>query len=310
MKTIDLGKSGVMAPEIALGCMRIASMEDSALEKHVRTALDCGVNFFDHADVYGAGACEEKFGQMLERAPGLRDQMILQTKCGIRRNSEGACWYDFSKEHILQCVDRALARLRTDRLDLLVLHRPDALMEPEEVAEAFSQLEASGKVLHFGVSNMDSLQLALLQSAVGQKLLVNQMQFSILCSGMVDHALRANTGAPNAEDRDGELLDYCRLHGVTVQAWSPFQYGFFQGVFLDNEKFPQLNEKLDSLAEKYGVSKTALAVAWILRHPARMQVIVGTTNTARLQDICTASGVALSREDWYGIYQAAGNQLL
>ena len=207
-------------------------------------------------------------------------------------------------------MDASLRRLHTEYLDLLVLHRPDALMEPEEVAEAFDELEAAGKVRHFGVSNFSSRQLELLQSGIKQKLLVNQMQFGIMHSGLVDHALYANSGFQQAADQDGELLDYCRLRGVTIQTWSPFQYGFFEGIFIDNEKFPELNEALERIGRKYGISKSALAVAWILRHPAQMQVIVGTTNAGRLRDICTASGVKISRGDWYEIYQAAGKKVL
>ena len=304
MKTINLGGSGVMASAVAVGCMRINNMEVKELSAFIHSALDCGVNFFDHADIYGGGQCETLFGKVLASEPGLRDKMILQSKCGIRPNM-----YDFSKEHILKSVDGILQRLQTDHLDFLLLHRPDALMEPDEVAEAFDQLEQSGKVLHFGVSNFSTRQFELLQSALKQKLLINQMQFGIMCTGILSHALEANTQFPNAADRDGEILDYCRLKGITIQAWSPFQYGFFEGVFLDNEKFPELNEKLRELSEKYGVSKSALAVAWIMRHPAKIQTILGTTKQARVKDICTACDIQLSREDWYQIYLAAGNKL-
>lgn len=304
MKTINLGNTGVMAPAIGVGCMRIPKLSPEELSRYIHTALECGVNFFDHADIYGGGGSEELFGKVLAAEPGLREKLILQSKCGIRSG-----FYDFSKEHILESIDQILGRLQTDHLDFLLLHRPDALMEPEEVAEAFNQLEQSGKVLHFGVSNFSSRQLELLQSGLTQKLCVNQMQFSIMCTGMISHALEANTQFPHAADRDGEILDYCRLKGITMQAWSPFQYGFFEGVFVDNEKFPELNQKLQELSEKYGVSKSALAVAWILRHPAKIQTIVGTTNADRLKDICTACDVQLSREDWYQIYLSAGNQL-
>ena len=304
MKQIDLGRSGLLGSEIALGCMRINKLGEKELDAYIRTALDCGVTFFDHADIYGGGDCEAAFGQVLAAEPSLRDKMVLQGKCGIRPGM-----YDFSKEHILNSVDGILRRLRTDHLDLLLLHRPDALMEPEEVGEAFDQLEAAGKVKHFGVSNFNTRQLELLQSGLRQRLLVNQMQFSLKVTGLIDHGLCANTEFPHAADRDGELLDYCRLHRVTVQAWSPFQYGFFEGVFVDNDKFPELNASLAKLGEKYGVSKSAMAVAWILRHPAKIQVIVGTTNAQRLRDIAAASTVALSREDWYELYRAAGNQL-
>ena len=304
MKQIDLGRSGLLGSEIALGCMRINKLGEKELDAYIRTALDCGVTFFDHADIYGGGDCEAAFGQVLAAEPSLQDKMVLQGKCGIRPGM-----YDFSKEHILESVEGSLRRLGTDHVDFLLLHRPDALMEPEEVAEAFHRLESQGKVLHFGVSNFSARQLELLQSGLKQKLRANQMQFGIMCAGMVSHSLEANTHFPNAADRDGEVLDYCRLKGITIQAWSPFQYGFFEGVFVDNDKFPELNAALAKLSEKYGVTKSAMAVAWILRHPAKIQVIVGTTNAQRLRDIAAASTVALSREDWYELYRAAGNQL-
>ena len=301
MKQLDIGGSGVLGSAIGVGCMRMNCMEPQAILEYIHTALEKGINFFDHADIYGGGECETRFGQALALEPGLREKLVLQTKCGIRPDR-----YDFSKEHILESVEGSLRRLGTDHVDFLLLHRPDALMEPEEVAEAFQQLESQGKVLHFGVSNFSARQLELLQSGLKQKLRANQMQFGIMCAGMVSHSLEANTHFPNAADRDGEVLDYCRLKGITIQAWSPFQYGFFEGVFIDNEKFPALNEKLQQLSEKYGVSKSALAVAWILRHPAGIQAIVGTTKAQRLADIATAADIQLSREDWYQIYLAGG----
>lgn len=304
MKTIDVGGSGVKASALAVGCMRISSMSEKELSAYIHTALDCGVNFFDHADIYGGGECEALFGRVLAAEPGLRDKLVLQSKCGIRKGL-----YDFSREHILESVDGILGRLHTDHLDFLLLHRPDALMEPEEVGEAFDCLEAAGKVRHFGVSNFNSRQMELLQSGLRQPLRANQMQFSVACTGMIDHALCTNTEFPHAADRDGEILDYCRLKGVTMQAWSPFQYGFFEGVFIDNEKFPELNATLQKMGEKYGISKSAMAAAWILRHPANMQVIAGTTNATRLKDLSTAAGIELSRPDWYEIYLSAGNRL-
>lgn len=296
--------SDLKVPAVAVGCMRIAGLSPDRLSALVDTAIAGGANFFDHADIYGGGESEQAFGRLLAARPGLREKVIIQSKCGIRPGM-----YDFSKSHIIESVDGILSRLGTDRLDLLLLHRPDALMEPGEVCEAFTELEHSGKVLRFGVSNFNSRQLELLQSGVKQKLLVNQLQFGLMCTGLIDHALSANTEFPHAPDRDGEILDYCRLKNVLIQAWSPFQYGFFEGVFLDNEKFPELNEKLRELGGKYGVSPQAMAAAWILRHPAGMQVICGTTSPERLADICTACEIELSREDCYSLYLAAGNKL-
>ena len=304
MKQIDLGRSGLLGSAVALGCMRINKLSHKELDAYVRTALDLGVNFFDHADIYGGGDCETAFGQVLAADKTLRDKMVLQSKCGIRPGM-----YDFSKEHIVKSVEGILSRLGVEYLDLLLLHRPDALMEPEEVGEAFTLLEEQGKVRRFGVSNFNARQIELLQSGLSQRLLIDQLQFSLKVTGLIDHGLQANTEFPHAADRDGEVLDYCRLKHITVQAWSPFQYGFFEGAFVDSDKFPQLNQKLQELGEKYGVTKSAMAVAWILRHPAQIQVIVGTTNPQRLTDIAAASGVELTREDWYQLYLAAGNQL-
>ena len=218
MKQLDIGGSGVLGSAIGVGCMRMNCMEPQAILEYIHTALEKGINFFDHADIYGGGECETRFGQALALEPGLREKLVLQTKCGIRPDR-----YDYSKEHILESVEGSLRRLGTDHVDFLLLHRPDALMEPEEVAEAFQQLESQGKVLHFGVSNFSARQLELLQSGLKQKLRANQMQFGIMCAGMVSHSLEANTHFPNAADRDGEVLDYCRLKGITIQAWSPFQ---------------------------------------------------------------------------------------
>lgn len=304
MKSINLGGSGLMGSAIGLGCMRISSMSREELSRHIHTALDCGVTFFDHADIYGGGESERLFGSVLASEPGLRDQLVLQSKCGICRNM-----LDLSKEHILESVDGILQRLGTDRLDMLLLHRPDVLIEPDQVAEAFDRLEQSGKVLHFGVSNFTSRQIELLQSGLKQKLLVNQMQFGIMCPGLVAHGLEANTQMPHAADRDGEVLDYCRLKGITIQAWSPFQYGFFGGTFLDNDQFPELNQTLKEVGDTYGVSKGAVAAAWILRHPANIQVILGTTKPERVRDIAAGSEISLSREEWYRIYLAAGNKI-
>jgi predicted oxidoreductase len=292
------------ASEISLGCMRISNLSDQEISTLIHTALDEGINFFDHADVYGGGKSEARFSESLDMNSSLREKMILQTKCGIRKGC-----FDFSKEHILEAVDGSLKRLRTDYLDVLLLHRPDALVEPEEVAEAFTMLENSGKVKYFGVSNQNPMQIELLTKFVKQKILFNQLQFSITNTGMVDAGIHVNMEIDASIDRDGSILDYCRLNEITIQPWSPFQYGFFEGVFLDNVKFPELNQKIDALAKAKGVTNTAIAIAWILRHPARMQPIVGTTNPGRVKDICQASGVTLTRPEWYEIYIAAGNKL-
>ncbi len=304
MKMFTIPKSDLNVSEISLGCMRIAGMSKQEIAALVHTAMDEGINFFDHADIYGGGQSEAKFAEALEMNAGLREKMLLQSKCGIRQG-----FWDFSKAHIIEAVDGSLNRLQTDYLDVLLLHRPDALVEPEEVAEAFTKLHESGKVRYFGVSNQNPMQIELLRKHVQQDLIINQLQFSITNTGMIDQGMNVNMEIDASVDRDGSILDYCRLHDITIQPWSPFQYGFFEGVFLDNEKFPELNKKIDALAAEKGVTNTAIAIAWILRHPARMQPIIGTTNAQRVKDACKASDITLTRQEWYEIYLAAGNKL-
>jgi predicted oxidoreductase len=291
-------------PVIALGCMRISNLSVKDVDKLIGTAVDSGVTFFDHADIYGGGKCEEVFGKALKASPGLREKIQLQSKCGIRKGQ-----FDFSKEHILASVDGILKRLDVEYIDTLLLHRPDALMEPREVAEAFDQLEQAGKVRYFGVSNQNPWQMELLKQAVQQPLLFNQLQFSAMFTGMVDAGLNVNMKIDRSIDRDGGILNYCQLQVVTVQAWSPFQYGFFEGVFVGNKKFPRLNKALDSLAEQYDATPSAIAAAWLLRYPVNMQVILGTTQPSRVKDISRAADIRLNRKEWYQVYLAAGNEL-
>ena len=298
---MNLGKSDMDASRIALGCMRMEALSVPEAAKLLNTALELGITLFDHADIYGGGRSEEIFGKVLAENKGMRERMRIQTKCGIRKG-----YYDFSETHIMASVEGSLKRLQTDCLDLLLLHRPDALMDVEEVAQTFYQLEKSGKVRQFGVSNFNSAQLELLQSACRETLLVNQLQFGLMHAGMVRQGIETNTNFDGGIQRDLAVLDYCRLHQITVQAWSPLQYGFIEGNFIDNEKFSELNAVLGRLAEKYRVTKTAIAVAWILRHPANIQVIAGTMNCEHLKELCAATGVWLERQEWYELYQAAG----
>lgn len=304
MKTITLNNTNLSIPEIGMGCMRIVELENvDAVKGWVDTALEHGINFFDHADIYGKGRCEELFGQVL--TPSLREKIILQSKCSIRPGIA----FDFSKEHILNSVDGILKRLNTEYLDILLLHRPDALMEPEEVTDAFRILKESGKVRHFGVSNQTPMQMELLSKYCDEPLLINQLQLSIAHCPMINSGINANMYNDSGINRDGGVLEYCRLKDITIQAWSPFQYGMFEGIFLGNEKFAELNKVIDNLAEKYNVTNSAIAVAWILRHPAGIQTIVGTTNKDRIAQISKASEIRLTREEWYALYMAAGNKL-
>lgn len=303
MRYLDI-KPELRVSEIVLGCMRISQMPVKEVAGLIGAAQEAGINFYDHADIYGGGQSEVVFGKALKTMPLKREDILIQSKCGIRPGM-----FDFSKEHILGSVDGILKRLGTEYLDVLLLHRPDALVEPQEVAEAFHQLKEQGKVRWFGVSNHSPYQVELLKQAVKEELLFNQLQMSLMFTGMVDAGLNLNMKNDASVDHDHGTLDYCRLHGITVQAWSPFQYGFFEGVFVGNEQFPELNEALDEVAQAHRVSPSAIAAAWLLRHPARMQVVLGTTQPKRVKAIAQGADVVLSREEWYKLYRAAGNKL-
>jgi predicted oxidoreductase len=304
MKKIQLPGASLNVSAIIMGCMRINRLQKPEIEKLVRTAIDAGINFFDHADRYGQGECESLFAEAVRLTGDLREQLIIQSKCGIRQG-----FYDSSKTHILTAVDGILQRLKTPYLDVLLLHRPDALIEPAEVAEAFETLHSSGKVRYFGVSNYNPAQIALLQKYVPYKLIVNQLQLSIMHTPMIDSGMTVNMHIDQSVGREGGVLDYCRLHELTIQAWSPFQRGFFEGVFLNDPNYATLNETIDRIAAKYNVSNTAVAVGWITRHPANIQVILGTTKPQRLIDSCKGADLPLTREEWYEIYKVAGNTI-
>ena len=303
MKMIPWGPGALPASAIALGCMRLERYNPAEAARYLETAMECGIRFFDHADIYGQGRCETLFGQALAQTDIQREDIWIQSKCGI----VSGVMYDFSKEHILKSTEGILKRLNVEYLDSLLLHRPDALMEPEEVAEAFDVLESSGKVRHFGVSNHNPSQIQLLKKCVKQPIEANQLQFGLGHSSMIRSGMEVNTLFDGATDRDGGVLNYCRLHDITIQTWSPFLYGMFEGVFLGSEKFAALNAKLEELGKEYGVSPTVMATAWILRHPAKMQLIAGTMNPEHLKEICSAADVELSRKHWYELYLAAGN---
>jgi len=304
MEKITIGGK-LIVPEVGLGCMRINSLGKKEANALILASLEAGGNFFDHADIYGGGEAESHFAGSVQMTSTLRDKMIIQTKCSIR---PGVC-YDFSKEHILASVDGSLKRLQTEYVDVLLLHRPDILMEPTEVAEAFVSLEKAGKVKYFGVSNQNSGQISLLNKYCNGRILINQLQLSITHCPIFDSGINVNMITDEAVVRESGIVDYCRLNDITMQAWSPFQYGFFEGVFLGNKLFQKLNAVIDRLADKYGVSANAIAIAWILRHPAKIQAIVGTTNKERLLNIYNAGKATITREEWYELYLAAGKQL-
>ncbi|HEW7035783.1 TPA: aldo/keto reductase [Streptococcus pneumoniae] len=307
MRYITLGQDDKELSEIVLGMMRIKDKSVKEVEEVVETALSVGINAFDLADIYGRGRCEELLGLVLKNRPDLREKMWIQSKCGIR--IEEFTYFDFSKDYIIKSVDGILQRLKIDHLDSLLLHRPDALMESDQVAEAFNLLYKQGKVRDFGVSNQNPMMMELLKKDVKQPLAVNQLQLSAAFTPGFESAFHVNMEDSQAAMRDGSIFEYCQLHDVVIQAWSVLQFGYFKGNFVGNEKFQALNQVLDRLAIKYGVTSSTIAISWILRYPVKMQAVVGTTNPKHLREVSQAANFSLTRKEWYEIYLAAGNNL-
>ena len=307
MKYITFGQEKRELSEIVLGMMRISDKSVKEVEELVETALSVGINAFDLADIYGRGRCEELLGLVLKNRPDLREEMWIQSKCGIR--IEEFTYFDFSKDYIIKSVDGILQRLKIDHLDSLLLHRPDALMEADQVAEAFDLLYKQGKVRNFGVSNQNPMMMELLKKDVKQPLAVNQLQLSAAFTPGFESGFHVNMEDSQAAMRDGSIFEYCKLHDVVIQAWSVLQFGYFKGTFVGNEKFQALNQVLDRLAIKYGVTSSTIAISWILRYPAKMQAVVGTTNPKHLIEASQAANFSLTRKEWYEIYLAAGNNL-
>ena len=307
MRYITLGQDDKELSEIVLGMMRIEDKSVKEVEELVETALSVGINAFDLADIYGRGRCEELLGLLLKNRPDLREEMWIQSKCGIR--IEEFTYFDFSKDYIIKSVDGILQRLKIDHLDSLLLHRPDALMESDQVAEAFDLLYKQGKVRNFGVSNQNPMMMELLKKDIKQPLAVNQLQLSAAFTPGFESGFHVNMEDSQAAIRDGSIFEYCQLHDVVIQAWSVLQFGYFKGNFVGNEKFQALNQVLDRLAIKYGVTSSTIAISWILRYPAKMQAVVGTTNPKHLREVSQAANFSLTRKEWYEIYLAAGNNL-
>ena len=304
MRYFEYGCTKRKVSVIGLGCMRMDDLTAKQVDSVIKASLDNGINFFDHADIYGDGECEAKFGAAMKRDKSLRDRIFIQSKCTIR---DGL--YDFSRDYILQSVDGILSRLGTDRLDSLLLHRPDALMELDDVQEAFEKLYSEGKVHSFGVSNMNRFQLELLQSGISYPIVADQLQMSLAHTPLIDEGINVNTMFNGAVTRSSGTLEYCRLKGIIVQTWSPLQKGFFDGCFIGDPEYAELNQVLDRLADKYKVQADSVALAWLLRYPARMQVIIGTMNPKHIQSAAKAADFTLTREEWYELYRAAGNEL-
>ena len=312
MRQIKIGNTNFSGSAIALGIMRMNKLTVDEAVKVLETAHETGINYIDSADVYGHGKSEEIFGEALQKSSLKRDDFYIQSKTGIYENPEldyKTTRYDFSKNYLINAVDGILSRMKIDYLDSLLLHRPDALMDPAEIAAAFDELQRDGKVRHFGVSNFNPMQVDLLQSGVSQRLLINQLQLSVMHTGPIDFNIHTNMTDERSIDHDRGVLDYSRLHNMTVQAWSPFQYGQIEGNFIGNPKFPEVNDALQKVAEQKGVSKNAVAAAWILRHPANTQVIIGTMTPAHIIDSAKGADISLTAQEWYDIYLAAGNDL-
>ncbi|MBJ6744947.1 aldo/keto reductase [Streptococcus sp. 121] len=307
MKTIEFAQEKTKLSSIVLGLMRIKNLSPSQVEELIETALSVGINTFDLADIYGGGRSEEILGQVLKNRPDLRNQMWIQSKCGIR--IEDITYFDFSKEHILNSVEGILQRLHIDHLDSLLLHRPDVLMEPEEVAEGFDHLEQTGKVRHFGVSNQNPMMIELLKTAVSQPLAINQLQLSAAFAPEFDAGFHVNMEQALTSSGTSSIFEYARTHDLVIQAWSVLQHGYFQGVFVGDPKFEKLNQVLNRLANHYQTTPSVIAIAWVLRYPAKMQAIIGTTQPQRILEATQATNLTLSRKEWYEIYLAAGKTL-
>lgn len=316
MKQVKIGSTNWTTSAAALGIMRMDALSVDDAAKTLSTAFDAGIDFIDSADIYGGGKSEEVFGEAFKKTGVSRDKVFIQSKGGIYRDSTpthdgyvAGKRYDFSKKHIIEAVDGILKRMQIDYLDSFLLHRPDALMEPSEVAEAFDQLQANGKVRHFGVSNFNPMQFEMLQKGLSQKLLINQLQFSAAHTGMIDFGIHTNMTDARSINHDGEIFEFSRMNGTTIQTWSPFQYGQIEGTFINSPKYPELNAELQYLADKYHVSKNAIAVAWILKTPGSMQVLLGTMNPEHITDSVAGVDVDLTNQEWYDVYFAAGNDL-
>ncbi|MED1203197.1 aldo/keto reductase [Heyndrickxia acidicola] len=324
MKMMPLEKRNITNSRLALGCMGFGGSWDSSpitkqhileAEKAVDTALASGITMFDHADIYTRGKAEETFGKVLKARPELRGQMVIQSKCGIRFEDEKAPGrYDFSKEHILHSVDNILKRLSVEYLDILLLHRPDPLMEPEEVAEAFRDVHASGKVRHFGVSNMSKGQMSLLQTYSEQPIIVNQLEMSLNKLDWVDQGIHVNQQVGTDVHFAEGFIEYSMMSDIQIQAWSPLARGIFSGREEPNLTEAELKTKelVEKMAIEKETSREAIVLGWLMRHPAMIQPVIGTTNPERIQKCQDAIRQAeqMTREEWYTLYVTArGNRL-
>ena len=289
---------------LGLGCMRLANLTIEKAEQLISFALDNGITLFDHADIYGSRKCEALFGEVLKRNPDFRKQMIIQSKCGICKG-----YYDLSKEHIIKQVEESVRLLNCEYLDILLLHRPDALVDYDEVNEAFNYLYDKGLVKEFGVSNMNPIQIELYNKKLNHKIKHNQVQLSLVHSHMISEGLFVNMSEKESPIRSGNLIEYSMLKDISLQAWSPLMASWDDGTFIDNKKYEQLNKKLEEVATKYNVTKNCIAISWVLRHPANIIPIVGTTSIIHLDEMIKANNIKLTREEWYGLYLSSNHML-
>jgi predicted oxidoreductase len=318
MRNILLGTSDLNVSQIGYGAMSIGgSWDDTPLTNSVRkaamevvrTALDAGINFFDHADIYCNGKSEKAFADLWKDRPHLRQDIYLQTKCGIRFAPPHR--FDFSYEHIIASVEESLSRLRTDYIDVLLLHRPDPLVEPEEVARAFDELKSAGKVRWFGVSNHTAAQIDLLRKYLNQPIITNQVEFNLIHTQMLDEGILFNQDNSRITRNEG-VIEYCRLHNITLQAWAPLAAGRLAGIPRPNDS-PHIRKTanlVEQMASEKGVRTEAILIAWILRHPAHIQPLPGTTNPERLRAACEAEHISLTREEWYSLFLAGRGDAL
>lgn len=319
VKEMPLKKREISSSRLILGCMGLGGSWDQnpltkedriTAEKAVEAALSSGITMFDHADIYKMGKAEAVFGEILREKPELRENIILQSKCGIRfKENNLPQRYDFSKEHILQSVDGILKRLNTEYLDILLLHRPDPLMEPEEVAEAFDKLKTTGKVRNFGVSNMSSSQIKLLQTYCSDPIIVNQLELSLKRIDWLEQGVLVNQKSGNEVNFADGIIEHCRLNDIQIQAWAPLSYGMYSGREIENSTDSDLKtiELVQNMAREKDTSTEAIVLGWLMRHPSYIQPVIGTSNPQRIKNCQDAIYQAenMTREEWYTLYTAS-----
>jgi predicted oxidoreductase len=319
MKAMPLEKRGISNSRVVFGCMGIGGdWNQEPLTKNdyitaeaaVEAALSIGITMFDHADIYKMGKSESVFGQILKNRPDLRDQIVLQSKCGIRM-ADGVfpARYDFSKNHIVTAVDGILARLGVEHIDVLLLHRPDPLMEPDEVAEAFNVLRSSGKVRHLGVSNMTAAQIRFLQRSIPEPLVVNQLEMSLARTDWLDQGILVNQKEGAKVNFADGLMEHCQMENLQIQAWGPLAQGVYSGRSLDGatDAVKQTAALVQQMANDKETTPEAIVLGWLMKHPAYIQPVIGTSSAERVlacKDAVRQSQL-MSREEWYGLYESS-----